>query len=224
MFIELAHNNHYEDRNSLLDKYNITMNSNISLLSIFPFHASYFTDFSKISLMIDYPYGLGSADARKAEVHFACELGVKAIDITLNHHLLGEEQYGQIINELVPYSEMCKNYNVIPRVLIEYKFIEEKYIKNLALLLKNANIKYLITSTMNYVDDYVDNLIISERIHSCGVNTICASSMWLDRHIALFPKTKNYAIKTNSINFVKKYINLVYNNIGTDNKVLEASV
>ena len=221
MFIELTHNNYHASRDEVFDYYNFAMNSNTSLLSIFPFNAQYFSDLSKISIMVDYPYGMGSVGSRCAEVKHACELGAKAIDIVVNHHLLNAEEYGQIINELNSYTKICKSYGVIVRLVLEYKLIEEKYIKNLALLLKNAGVEYMITSTTIYVGDYVDNLIIGERIASSGVKSICASAMWLERHLNIFPTTKNYAIKTNSLNFIKKYQNMVYNNIGTDKQVLE---
>ena len=109
MFIELTHNNYHASRDEVFDYYNFAMNSNTSLLSIFPFNAQYFSDLSKISIMVDYPYGMGSVGSRCAEVKHACELGAKAIDIVVNHHLLNAEEYGQIINELNSYTKICRN-------------------------------------------------------------------------------------------------------------------
>lgn len=189
----------------------------IDTVVIHPFLLSYKEKYQYLlpatSVLIDYPFGLQLSKQREFEVIMAVKQGVSSVDITINQIMLNNGEYGNILKELKTFSKLKSDYNVIIRVIVDYTLSTQEDIEMLALELPEYDISTMISSTMMYTDNPVDNVIFSQNISSkSSIGVVAASNMWLPRHHQLCSNAGLFGFRSNSINFLSKLQKMVYNN------------
>jgi hypothetical protein len=127
--------------------------------------------------------------------------------------MLNNGEYGNILKELKTFSKLKNDYNVIIRVVLDYTVSSQEDIELLALELPEYDISTIVSSTMMYSDNPVDNIIFSQNISSkSSIGVVAASNMWLQRHHKLCSNAGLFGFRSNSINFLSSLQKMVYNN------------
>lgn len=129
-----------------------------------------------VRCLIDYPYGLSNTQIKEHEVLYAIRAGAKTIDLTLNHNYVCPFNKEKLIKELQACYNICRDHNVILRVIIEYRLIPTDIIADLCMIFKSLHISHIIIGTGSMVDDISDNIITCAGVIKCSDISVTTST------------------------------------------------
>jgi deoxyribose-phosphate aldolase len=189
--------------NEVIDRSFKSIEYGVSGLSVSPNYVSKLShiipDPILIACPIDYPYGLSSTKIRQHETLSAIRSGATAIDLVVNpiYIINGEKQ--KISDDLEANKAICKENGVLFRIMLEYRQFDDDVYFELVKLCKYLRIEYIFPSTGNFVDDYLDNLIMCSLIQDIckAANVITNGNIWKKEHYDVIEKSNIYGIQLN---------------------------
>lgn len=162
--------------------------------------ASVLPDGILLSCPIDYPYGLSDTKTRQQQTISAIRRGANCIDLVVNSVYIINDQRDKLMLDLRAHQEICKQNNVLLRVMLEYRQIEDNAIYAETLkICKILRLKYIFPSTGHFADDLTDNIIVAKMINSqySASKVICNGNLWLKSQYEFVQKSGIYGIRLN---------------------------
>lgn len=162
---------------------------------------------TKLSSIIDYPFGLSDSESRSKLLETAIKNGSEIVEIVAPNHLLCNRRYDKFRKELDTYSKLCSEANVEIRYMLEYKLFTPELLYKAAHILIDFNIPVMYPSVNYLLDNISDNILVSMLINQKNpkIKIIVNGSAWTDEHInILFNNPKIYGYKTSNIYTLEK--------------------
>jgi hypothetical protein len=162
---------------------------------------------TKLSCILDYPFGLSDSESRDKSLEIAIKNGSEIVEVVAPSHLLCNRKYDKFRKELSLYSKLCSEANVELRYMLEYKLFTPELLYKAAHILIDFNIPVMYPSVNYLLDNVSDNILVSMLINQKNPKTkiIVNGSAWTDDHInMLFNNPKIYGYKTSNIYTLEK--------------------
>jgi deoxyribose-phosphate aldolase len=131
------------------------------------------------------------------------------IDIVIPSNYLTNRKYDKIREDIKYQKEICQNV----RYILEYRAYDHQYLKKMAEILVDNDLKTVCISTGYAVDVLSDSLIASQFLTSqvAGLNTIITANCWNPRHFDLVLKNKIENIRFSSVFALESFIKYATN-------------
>lgn len=153
-----------------------------------------YIDNSKIRLgaIIDNSFSNTPTELKHAAILLASRRGAKVIELGLNHSWMKEDKHAEIRKEIKSCVEICDANKLELRASLEYRLFEESELFMWAEYLTKLNVNTLVTSGGLFIDDPIDNILITKRIEKAGsgIEVITASNVLNKKHIQLAEDSK----------------------------------
>ena len=160
-----------------------------------------------LSCPIDYPNGMADVKVRHHATLSALRKGANAIDLVANTYIVLNDKLQDFENEIKTNLTVCQNHGATLRVMLEYRTFESKLTIALCSILKELGVEYVFPSTGNYVDNYIDNLLMAANIEKkSGLLTITNGNIWTYKHYQAAVKAKIFGVRFHSIAALKNVV------------------
>jgi len=161
-----------------------------------------------LSCAIDYPLGISDSKTRLTAIEQAAKIGANLVDIVMPQNLASNRKYDKIREDLKLTTELCKNNNIEPRYLLEYRVFDHHCLKKICEILDDFNIKQIFPSTGYFIDNLADNIIAASFLHqnSKNLEIYCSGNIWSEKHFELLNKASVFGIRISSIHILKKFL------------------
>lgn len=161
-----------------------------------------------ISCAIDYPLGISDSKTRLTAIEQAAKIGANLVDIVMPQNLASNRKYDKIREDLKLTTELCKNHNIEPRYLLEYRVFDHHCLKKICEILDDFNIKQIFPSTGYFIDNLADNIIAASFLHqnSKNLEIFCSGNIWSEKHFDLLNKASVFGIRISSIHILKNFL------------------
>jgi deoxyribose-phosphate aldolase len=161
-----------------------------------------------LSCTIDYPLGISDSKTRLTAIEQAAKIGANLVDIVMPQNLASNRKYDKIREDLKLTTELCKNNNIEPRYLLEYRVFDHHCLKKICEILDDFNIKQIFPSTGYFIDNLTDNIIAASFLHqnSKNLEIYCSGNIWSEKHFELLNKASVFGIRISSIHILKKFL------------------
>jgi deoxyribose-phosphate aldolase len=123
-------------------------------------------DFINIACPIDYPNGLGNTSVRQHECVTAINRGVKHIDLVVNPIYITNNEKNKLTDDIRACKAICTSKNVDLRAILDYRMYPDGLVFTMCNLLQNLDIKFVSPSSGQFIEDYLDNIIMCELIQN----------------------------------------------------------
>jgi len=202
-------NNEKETKDDLL----LALKLKPSVISVFPFYIkpakSILENFpnTKLSSIIDYPFGLSDSEARIKSVEQAIIAGTNIIELVISLPLLCNRKYDKLKKELYTISQLCEYSDVELRAVVEYKLFSPDLLYKVSYFLQEFGIHIIYPSANFLMDNISDNILAAMLIlqKNPKIKVIANGSAWTNEHIGLIlSNTKIYGYKTSNIYTLEK--------------------
>ena len=162
-----------------------------------------------ISCVVDFPMGMSDIKSRSGMSAFAIKNLANYIDIVIPSSYLTNRKYDKIREDIKYQKEICQNV----RYILEYRVYDHQYLKKMAEILVDNDLKTVCISTGYAVDVLSDSLIASQFLTSqvAGLNTIITANCWNPRHFDLVLKNKIENIRFSSVFALESFIKYATN-------------
>lgn len=172
-----------------------------------------------ISAHIDYPFGLELSSVRQHSILSALNRGAKSIDLVCPHFLLLNKKTEKFDEDIKSALQICRDKNATLRVMIDYRLVPQtKDIDFLCQTLKKIGVDYVFPSTGHFVDEFIDNLIISAHISTYhNLDVILNGNAYLDDHFRSFNDSEVFGIRFTNLTSLKRYGVVSKEEIGPSN-------
>lgn len=100
-----------------------------------------------VGAAIAFPLGQTSIEAKAFETENAIKIGANEIDYVINITQVKENNYEYIKKEMETIVQICKQHNVISKVIFENCYLTKDEIRKLSLLAKEVRPDFIKTST-----------------------------------------------------------------------------
>lgn len=152
----------------------------------------------KYSYLVDFPYGTMTKEQKMSLVVKGTKLGCKYIDICINHSFYTLGKYELLKQELSACMEAASKATVRP--IIDYRLFDTKDVINIAQIIREVQIEYIITSTGILADDINDNILICKEINkNTGLIPVVTGSFWKKEQISLLKDSEITRVRLNSL-------------------------
>jgi len=137
-----------------------------------------------VSSCIDYPGGFLPTSVRVHAAISAISCGANCIDLVANNNLITKgDEMKKFKNDLVSVSEACKSRSASMRVMLEYKYYDNKKILEIFSAMNEIGIELAFLSTGKLSDDINDYIAIARYASSfCNMDVIYNGIMWNNEH------------------------------------------
>jgi len=155
-----------------------------------------------LSTVIDYPFGLSSIDARKAETTNALKSGAKIIELVAPNHALCNKKYDRFRKDINEQKSLCDRHDAELRYIIDYRTYTEYMLFKICSMVAAHQVDTIYPSNNYMLDNIVDNLIASMMIAKKipYINVIVNGNAWNEKQLNLILNNeKIYGYKTNNI-------------------------
>lgn len=162
---------------------------------------------TRLSCIVDYPFGLSDSESRNKLLETAIKNGSEIVEIVAPSHLLCNRRYDKFRKELESYTKLCTESNVEIRYMLEYKLFTPELLYKTASILIDYNIPVMYPSVNYLLDNISDNILVSMLINQKNpkIKIIVNGSAWTDDHInTIFNNPKIYGYKTSNIYTLEK--------------------
>jgi deoxyribose-phosphate aldolase len=161
-----------------------------------------------ISCLVDFPMGMSDIKSRASMSSTAIKNLANYIDIVIPSNYLTNRKYDKIREDIKYQKEICKNV----RYILEYRAYDHQYLKKMAEILVDNDLKTVCISTGQSVDVLSDALIASQFLISQvkDLNTIISANLWNNRHFDLIIKNNVSILRSSFIPTLELFIG--YNN------------
>lgn len=162
---------------------------------------------TRLSCILDYPFGLSDSESRNKLLETAIKNGSEIVEIVAPSHLLCNRRYDKFRKELESYTKLCAESNVEIRYMLEYKLFTPELLYKTASILIDYNISVMYPSVNYLLDNISDNILVSMLINQKNpkIKIIVNGSAWTDDHInTIFNNPKIYGYKTSNIYTLEK--------------------
>lgn len=202
-------NNEKETKDDLL----LALKFKPSVISVFPFYVKSAksiltnTDNTKLSVVIDYPFGLSDSEARIKSVEQAIIAGTNIVELIISLPLLCNRKYDKLKKELYTVSQLCQYSDVELRAILEYKLFAPDLLYKASYFLQEFGIQTIYPSANFLMDNISDNILAAMLIlqKNPKIQVIANGSAWTNEHISLIlSNTKIYGYKTSNIYTLEK--------------------
>jgi deoxyribose-phosphate aldolase len=100
-----------------------------------------------ICTVIGFPLGANTIETKAFEAKNAIVFGVKEIDMVMNIGALKEGNYGYVFDEIAQIANLCKDSDVLLKVILEISLLTKEEIIKACLIAKKAGADFVKTST-----------------------------------------------------------------------------
>lgn len=122
--------------------------------------------------VIGYPNGSGTLAIKVSEIAEAYKCRATAIDLTVNHSLVVNEDWHAVSDEIGPCKILCDEFKLPLRVIIDFRFYENEQLGALLARLKRVGVGSLVISTGAVPDSLDDAAIFCAEIAKLGFKVI----------------------------------------------------
>ena len=158
-----------------------------------------------IACIIDYPAGTSTTATRNHAVLTAINSGANTIDLVMNNSFIVSNKLDKLLADLKSNLAICKDKKVVLRVVMEYRVcMDAKLFLQIAQLVNQLGIEYVLPSTGYRLDNYADNLIASKLImDKSGLKVITNGGIVNKEQYEQAKKAEIYGVRFQSIPVVK---------------------
>ena len=174
----------------------------ISVLPNFVHVVKQYSNDILLSCPIDFPSGTSATTTRNHAVLTAIRAGVDAIDLVVGQF---SGNLSKLISDIESNFAICRDKNVELRVMMEYRSYEDynRFFETVCLI-SEMGIEYIIPSTGDRVDSYIDNIVASKLIMDrTGAKTISNGNVLNKEQYEKVRQSGVYGVRFHSINVVK---------------------
>lgn len=175
-------------------------------VSVLPYYAKLVKTFissnTRLSTIIDYPFGLTDTDSRVRSVESVIKNDIDIIEIICPTHLLCNRKYDKFRKELEIISKLCQESFIELRYILEYKIFTPELLYRVSQILQEFNITTIYPSSNYLMDTISDNILVSMLISQKNpkMNINVNGSAWTDEQIDLvLSNTKIYGYRTSNL-------------------------
>lgn len=101
----------------------------------------------KICTVIGFPLGAHTSEVKLFEAETAINEGASELDMVINIGALKDQEYSRIIDEIWSIKQLCKEKDLLLKVIIETALLQKEEIIIACLLAKKAGADFVKTST-----------------------------------------------------------------------------
>lgn len=175
-------------------------------ISVLPYYTKTIKPFlssnTRLSTIIDYPFGLTDTDSRIKSVETAIKNDIDILELITPTHLLCNRKYDKFRKELEIISKLCEQSFIELRYILEYKIFTPELLYKVSQILQEFNISTIYPSSNYLMDTISDNILVSMLIShkNPNMNIIVNGSAWTDEQIDLIlANTKIYGYRTSNL-------------------------
>lgn len=165
----------------------------------------------KLSVPIDYPYGLSDTKTRNFLISQVCKSKISTIDLFVPTKILSNRKYDKLREDIRSNLEICKEHNIELRYMLEYRVFSHEILAKVCSILMDLGVNTIIPSSGHMLDDISDNLIACNYLNTKSkINTICNGNIYIDKHTKLLSSSNIYGIRFHYLSgiqiFLKNYL------------------
>ena len=167
------------------------------IISVLPFYVkgvkNLIPDQTRLSTIIDYPFGLMSTDARLIEIEKAIKNGVDVIELVAPLSLCGNRKYDKFRQDINACRNLCNQHAVELRYVLEYRLMSADLLFKCSQILAGFNIETVYISSGHLLDSISDNMLscILTNQKVAEINIICSGPAWTDKQLAVLYNNKD---------------------------------
>lgn len=184
----------------------------ISKLSVLPCHVPIFKKTLdkeiKLSTIIDFPFGILSADSRKLLVENAIDNGAKSIEIVCPSYMIVNKLYTQLATDIESIYAICIERKIDLSYIIDYRTYTYDSLYKICKLLLNHNVNSIYISTGYKLDDIFDHLIamamIQKKVES--INIIPNGNIFNQKHKNIIKAAEINTVRVGSLHSVALFL------------------
>lgn len=171
-------------------------------------------DSTKLSAIIDYPYGLSSTDARVVEIEKAIKQGADIIQVVAPLPVCGNRKYDKFRTDINACRNLCAQHAVECRYVLEYRVMSADLLYKCAQILYGHRIETIYLSTSHQLDCIADNMLACMLTNQkvAEIEIIAGGPAWTDKQLDILfnnkDKIKGYKC-TNKFS-LEKIVNLLH--------------
>ena len=161
-----------------------------------------------IATVIDYPCGFEHTSVRQHAISSALNRGAKSVDLVAPHFFLLNKKPIKFKDDIKACLDTCLAKDGTLRVMLDYRLIRQtKEIDEVCYILKELGIQYILPSTGFFVDEFWDNLIISDHIEDTHkISTITNGNIYSEKHFESALKCQIFGLRINSITALERLL------------------
>lgn len=158
----------------------------------------------KLSCPVDYPDGLGDTGMRQHGCLSATNRGADFVDLVVNPIYFLNFEKQRLVDDIKANKQICYERGASLRIVLDYRMFQDGLVFSLASTMANIGIEYIIPATGQFVDDYLDNLIICQSImnKNPSIKTIFNSPFCKPDIYQKIEKAKIYGVRLKSFELV----------------------
>lgn len=119
-----------------------------------------------LSCPVNFPYGMSESLLCQHECISAINHGASTIDLIINPIFLINKQRDKLRKDIRSIIDICNRKDVQLNAMLDYRTYSDRILYVLCDFLDRLGISTIIPSTGQFVDDYIDNIIVCEMIKS----------------------------------------------------------
>lgn len=113
---------------------------------------------------IDYPLGNMDGAIRQHAAVAAGKKGAHALNVVASNFYIANRQFTKLHDDLKAMYSICHDFNMVLRVMIDYRIMSNEDLLYIADIIHMANIDIIYPSTHSIPDDIADSLILANVI------------------------------------------------------------
>lgn len=179
-----------------------------NMVTVFPYNIrlakNIFEDTTKISSVIDYPFGMSDSKNRIGQIEQAKKFGADCVSVVAQPFLLCNRKYEKFREDIRLVLESATQLNLEVRYILEYRVFTYYLLYKVSQILKTQGIKTIYPATGYGLDDINDNLVASALINKkIPINIICNGNIWNQNQVLSLNKANLFGLQVNSLSALK---------------------
>jgi deoxyribose-phosphate aldolase len=154
-----------------------------------------------VSSCVDYPGGFSQTEVRSHAAISCIRKGANCIDLVANNNLINlGDNLKKFSHDIKTIQNICTKNSSTLRVMLEYKYYDNKKILEIFSCLRDLGVEYAYLSTGKISDDITDYIAIARYASDfCGVSIIYNGIMWKYEHFKKVEESGVFGVSFKSL-------------------------
>ena len=167
------------------------------IISVLPYYLkgikNLIPDSTKLSTVIDYPFGLSTTDSRVAEIEQAVKNGADIIEVVAPLPVCGNRKYDKFRQDINACRNICNQHAVECRYILEYRIMSADLMYKCAQILAGFKIETVYVSTSHLLDCIADHMLacILTNQKVAEINIMAGGPAWTDKQLEILFNNKD---------------------------------
>lgn len=213
MYRELAQHSRLSTDAEVQEAVFAAVNLGFASISVLPYFLSSIKDFivdgMDLTVPVDFPYGCSESEVKNHAMINSIRRGCNVIDFVGNTVLSVNGKNVKFLDEVEKAYGMCRDKEVILRVMVEYRLYNYEDLITISGGLKEIGVEYVIPATGEGLDTWDDNLAISVVLQDkTGIKAITNGNIWKKQHMETIVGSKVFGMRLHNLAAIKNIYDL----------------